>query len=190
MYPHQTVLFHTRGLGPFDFSALNEASLPVLDRLAASRKALLCPIGYLTADGVDPDADLDWVDVIQVLLDEGYDVREATIETWHDSGTPQDLLAINLAMLTEEWLNVVADRVEYPGASLRSQGEQSVSGEARFGGHVLLGPGVVVEPGASISNAVVGPAAHIGRGAEIANTLILPGAHLPSNARVSDAVWS
>ena len=41
MYPHQTVLFDTHGLGPFDFSALDEASLPALDRLAASRKAFL-----------------------------------------------------------------------------------------------------------------------------------------------------
>jgi NDP-sugar pyrophosphorylase family protein len=138
----------------------------------------------------DHEADLDWVDVVQVLLVEGYDVREAIIETWHDSGTPQDLLTLNLAMLTEEWLNAVADRVVHAGASLWRQGELSVSGEARFGGHVLLGPGVVVEPGASISNAVVGPGAHIGSGAEIANALILPGAHIPPNARVSDAVWS
>jgi N-acetylglucosamine-6-phosphate deacetylase len=46
-------LFHTHGLGPFDFSALDEASLPALDRLAASRKALLCSIVYLTADHLD-----------------------------------------------------------------------------------------------------------------------------------------
>ena len=49
MYAHQTVLFHTHGLGPFDFSAMEEASLPALDRLAASRKALICPTIYLTA---------------------------------------------------------------------------------------------------------------------------------------------
>ena len=100
------------------------------------------------------------------------------------------LLALNLDMLTEEWLNVVADRVVHACAYLWSQGEQSVSEEARFGGHVLLGPGVVVGPCAFISNAVVGPGAHIGRGAEIANALILPGAHILPHARVSDAAWS
>jgi len=137
----------------------------------------------------DQALELDWVDVVQVLLDEGYDVREATIETWHDSGTPQDLLSLNLAMLTDERLNMVAERLVDPAASLWCQGEHSVSGEARFRGHVLLGPSVVVEPGASISNAVVGSGARIGRGAEIDNALILPGAHVPPNVRVSDAVW-
>ena len=53
MYAHQTVLFHTHGLGPFDFSAMDEASLPALNRLAASRKALICPTIYLTADRVN-----------------------------------------------------------------------------------------------------------------------------------------
>jgi hypothetical protein len=48
-----TVLFHTHGLGPFDFSVLDEACLPALNRLAASRNALLCPTIYLTADRVD-----------------------------------------------------------------------------------------------------------------------------------------
>jgi len=49
---HQTVLFHTHGLGPFDFSALDENSLPALNRIAASRNVLLCPTIYLTADRV------------------------------------------------------------------------------------------------------------------------------------------
>ena len=136
----------------------------------------------------DQALELDWVDVVQVLLDEGYDVREATIETWHDSGTPQDLLALNLAMLTDERLNVVAEKLAHPVASLWCQGEHSLSSEARFRGYVLLGPDVVVGPGASISNAVVGSGARIGCGAEIANALILPGAHVPPNVRVSDAV--
>ena len=58
MYRHQTVLFHTHGLGPFDFSALEEGSLPALNRLAASRNALLAPTIYLTADRVDAFEDL------------------------------------------------------------------------------------------------------------------------------------
>jgi mannose-1-phosphate guanylyltransferase len=138
----------------------------------------------------DHEADQDWVDVVQNLLNEGYDVREAAIDTWHDSGTPEDLLALNLAMLSEDWLHKVANRLVHPSASLWSQGDHSVSDQARFCGHVLLGPAAVVEPGASISNAVVGTGARIGRGAEIANALILPGAHVPPNVRVADTVWS
>ncbi|MEQ1864873.1 MAG: hypothetical protein ABL996_09490 [Micropepsaceae bacterium] len=51
---NETVLFHTHGLGPFDFSSLIGAQLNALDDLAASRSAYLCPTIYLMPEKVAP----------------------------------------------------------------------------------------------------------------------------------------
>jgi len=45
---NQTVLFHTHGLGKFDFSKIAVSDLAQVDELAARRNALLCPTVYLT----------------------------------------------------------------------------------------------------------------------------------------------
>lgn len=50
----QVVLFHTHGLGRFDFSDLDDQDLVEINRLAAERQAFLCPTLYLTEDRVEP----------------------------------------------------------------------------------------------------------------------------------------
>ena len=47
----QAVLFHTHGLGPFDFSTLAASDLLRVDSLAAERNVLVCPTVYLTESG-------------------------------------------------------------------------------------------------------------------------------------------
>lgn len=54
----QAVLFHTHGLGGFDFSALTAADLPLVNSLAADRNVLVCPTVYLTEDGFSGFSDL------------------------------------------------------------------------------------------------------------------------------------
>ena len=42
------VLFHTHGLGGFDFSTIDSDMLGAIDALAAQRKAIVCPTVYIT----------------------------------------------------------------------------------------------------------------------------------------------
>lgn len=138
----------------------------------------------------DRAAVLDWIDVVPVLLADGYNVRAARIDTWHDVGAPGDLLALNLAMLTDQMLDSVANRLEGSVAPVWSQGDPNMPADTDFGSNVLLGPGAIVEPGVSVCNAVVGAGARIGRGAEITNAVILPGTNVPPHTLISDSVWS
>ncbi|MBI3704969.1 MAG: NDP-sugar synthase [Rhizobiales bacterium] len=133
---------------------------------------------------------LDWVDVVQVLVADDYDVRAARINTWHDAGTPKDLLALNLAMLTDEMLPMVACRSKTFSPSVWIQGEASVSPDTQFEEAVLLGCGAIVESGASLYNAIIGAGACIRSGAKIANAVVMPGAHVPMQTFVSNIVWS
>jgi hypothetical protein len=55
---NEVVLFHTHGLGPFDFSAMGRDDLHPLDRLAAARSAYLCPTIFLKLGDMRPFGDL------------------------------------------------------------------------------------------------------------------------------------
>jgi hypothetical protein len=46
------VLFHTHGLGKFDFSSLNKFDLPAVDRIASERSVYLCPTVYLKESNI------------------------------------------------------------------------------------------------------------------------------------------
>jgi mannose-1-phosphate guanylyltransferase len=135
-------------------------------------------------------SNLDWVDVVQVLVAENANVRIAQIDAWHDAGTPKDLLALNLVMLSDNVLPAIANRIEGVLGSVWTQGKARVSRETRFDGAVLLGSGAIVEPGVSLGNTVVGTGAHICSEAKLTNAVILPGACVPPHTLVSDAVWS
>jgi N-acetylglucosamine-6-phosphate deacetylase len=53
----RTVLFHSHGIGSFDFSSLAAADLPQLNELARDRGVYLCPTLFLTEDNFgDTDA--------------------------------------------------------------------------------------------------------------------------------------
>lgn len=48
------VLFHTHGLGRFDFSTMEGSDLPAINTLAAERQAYVCPTVYLAREMVRP----------------------------------------------------------------------------------------------------------------------------------------
>lgn len=135
-------------------------------------------------------APLDWVDVVRELLRGGCDVRIARIESWLDAGSPEDLLAINMALLADGLAKDLGDRIEGPFGSAWCQGPCQISPDVNFAGQVLLGADARVGSGAFIRASVVGANARIGDGARITDSLILAGARVPAGTSVSGTVSS
>lgn len=52
------VLFHTHGLGKFDFSSLTKSDLSAIDQIASERYAYLCPTVYLKQESIEAFRDL------------------------------------------------------------------------------------------------------------------------------------
>ena len=139
---------------------------------------------------LDQSVPLDWVDFVERLVTSSSNVRAARIDGWWDAGTPEDLLKLNLAMMTDKKLALVSSRSTNYSASVWLQSDASISATAQFGGKVLVGPGSLVDAGVSLHNVIVGTGARVRRGATVANAVILPGAEVPANKQVSNMVWS
>ncbi|MEQ1864872.1 MAG: NDP-sugar synthase [Micropepsaceae bacterium] len=131
---------------------------------------------------------LDWVDVVHSLLDEGFIVASHPVDRWMDAGTPEDLLKLNMEMLSDKYLHLVAREAGATcNASVWLQGESNVS-DAKLDGTVLIGDGATLESDAVVQDSIIGSQARIGKRAEIRNSVVLPGAVVPEDSTVFDAI--
>ena len=158
---------------------------------AVARERMFCGVHLVHPRAFDilPEVALDHASAPHAVVrgpqsginDEGYPVwlRRGVLMrgfdlagTFCDVGTPERLLAANLAVLDGSWssthLRPFADLVEYPGRVFVSK-DASVAGQVR--GPVLVGAGAIIEKRAVVERSVVG-----------ANTLVM------ANARVKDSV--
>jgi glucose-1-phosphate thymidylyltransferase len=91
------------------------------------------------------------VDALNVLLEQGLQMRVQPVEVWHDCGKPDALLETNCYLLEHGRDNSAA-------AAQRSD--------------VVVVPPVYIDPTASIHQSVIGPHVSIGAGCEVRRSLI------------------
>jgi mannose-1-phosphate guanylyltransferase len=107
---------------------------------------------------------------------------------WDDAGTPERILHAQ-RLLFEDGRGGPGGVP--PGASgsgpVATMGEVHAAG-ASFGAHVTLGPGVTVERGAHVANAIVMDGAVIEADATVTGSVLGPGARVRAGHRVTDQV--
>lgn len=134
---------------------------------------------------------LDWIDVVRARLGSGGRIASAPVHSWHDAGTPADLLTLNLRMLNPSNLERLA-RLEPTcqsiNASVWRQGPLRGIRNAEIHGTSLIGSGVSLADGVRLSNSVIGPGVRIGRCASVSRSVLLPGTVIPAHATIEDTI--
>ena len=105
-------------------------------------------------------------DAINIMLENGLDMRPEKIDVWLDAGTPEALLETNRYLLENGHSN-------NPDLSGRS-------------GVVINAP-VFVHPTAELENCVIGPYASIGAGAQVSSSIVRDSI-LEDEAQVRDVI--
>lgn len=126
----------------------------------------------------------DFADLVTTLLSHGRGVATHRLDgQWSDIGTPEALLAANLAYLRSPQHREATGLRALGTTGLWSRNERLLPADTRITGPVLLGQDAVVQPGTELARVVIGPGAHIGAGSTLVDTVLLPGASLPAGTR-------
>lgn len=121
-------------------------------------------------------APLDWVHVVQLVLEAGEVVSAAPIKRWSDVGAPQALLATNLEALRRGQASVVSSReIRLGDSTLWLQGPVPNLARSTFHDRVVVGAMTSLGTGSVIRNSVVGGGSVIGEGAQLEDCVVLPG---------------
>ena len=135
--------------------------------------------------------ELEITDAIQVLLDDGLEVRHRLVKGWwKDTGRPEDILEANQLVLSE----------------LSSYNRGQLEQDVKTSGIICIEEGTLVRTGTTLrgpliigKNCVIGPDAYIGpytsvgdnttiRGAEVENTIIVGDCKIDCNRRIVDSL--
>ena len=134
--------------------------------------------------------ELEIVDAIQRLIDEGYEVAYHIVEGWwKDTGKPEDVLEANRVFL-EEIEGVNRGSVEQ---SVRIQGRTDVGGGTVIKGRsVIIGP-VSIGKNCEIVDARLGPYTSVGdnteiNGGEIRNTIVIGDSIISCGKRIEGSL--
>ncbi len=133
--------------------------------------------------------ELEITDAIQVLIDDGRDVRSHVVRGyWKDLGKVEDLLEGNHLILDGLPGRVDGDVDE----ASRLQGRVTLEAGAKVVRSRIVGP-AVVGAGAQIVDAYVGPYTSIGEdcrveGSEVENSILLSGAQIVGVGRVTESL--
>ena len=133
---------------------------------------------------------IDWVDAVRELLRLGRPVFAALVPSWRDAGTPADLLALNVELLSNPvFLRRVARQVcSGDGRCVWARGAVDGLAEAMIGGNVLLGPSVQLAQRVQLFNAVIGAGVRIGANSQVHNSVVLPGTRVPDDTVIADTI--
>ncbi|MGW4941993.1 glucose-1-phosphate thymidylyltransferase [Actinoplanes sp. NPDC004185] len=120
---------------------------------------------HAAVDAITPSArgELELTDAVQWLVDRGADVRaDEYAGFWKDVGTVADVLECNRYMLGGQWGRI----------------------DGRVDTHSTIGPGVVVEAGASVVRSRIQGPAIVGAGALVEDSLLGPHTAVGAGCRV------
>jgi glucose-1-phosphate adenylyltransferase len=132
---------------------------------------------------------IDWIDIVPTLLAEGAVVATARIQSWRDIGMPSDLLNANIALLATGEISHVAEKSDFSGGTVWTQGGQYGDlSTVTFEANVLLGANVDIGQRTSIRNSVIGHGVQIGSGGVISDSLILPGGQVPPDSTLVSTI--
>ena len=136
--------------------------------------------------------ELEITDALQILLSQNHKISYYIItDYWKDTGTPEDIINANKAILENQKSNFNED--EYSDVSLNGVviiGEGTkITGNSKINGPVILGENCVVE------NANIGPNASIGNNSKlqnctIKNTIIMENCLIQSPIKISNSIIS
>lgn len=105
-------------------------------------------------------------DAINIMLENGLDMRAEKVDVWLDAGTPEALLETNRYLLERG----------------RSNGQQITARD-----DVVIVPPVYIHPTAQISKSIIGPFVSLGAGCHV-NSSILRDSILEDDAQVTDVI--
>ncbi len=108
------------------------------------------------------------VDAVNIMLDQGLQMRLETVEEWHDCGKPDALLETNRYLLDN-------GRDNSPEAAKRET--------------IVVVPPVYIDPTAEIARSVIGPYVSIGPGCVIKNSM-LQNSIVDENSEISETSLS
>ncbi len=108
------------------------------------------------------------VDAVNIMLDQGLQMRLETVEEWHDCGKPDALLETNRYLLDN-------GRDNSPEAAKRET--------------IVVVPPVYIDPTAEIARSVIGPYVSIGPGCVIKNSM-LQNSIIDANSEISETSLS
>lgn len=138
-------------------------------------------LGRLEASSVP----IDWVDIVRAMLARGELISTYRASWWLDAGTPQDILAHNLAGLESNVLHSIANQVSGSATgSLWASGSVAKVTDIKIIGRVLVDEDVKIGAYSSLEWSVVGPGARIGKNVILKHSVILPGAAIPDDTHV------
>lgn len=114
-------------------------------------------------------------DAINLLLEDGLTMQAKTVSTWHDSGTPEALLATNRYLLQHGSCNdrEALSRTDLESVEIRPPvylDPTATARSSRIGPNVSIGSGCRIE-GSLVSDSIVEAGAHI-RGSQLVDSLI------------------
>ncbi|GAA2802807.1 NDP-sugar synthase [Kitasatospora paracochleata] len=126
----------------------------------------------------------DFAELVTTLLACGRRVATHRLDgQWSDIGTPEALLAANLAYLRSPQQRRATGLRALGTNGLWSGQDRTLPPDTRITGPVVLGQDALVEPGTELARVVIGPGSHIGAGCTLVDTVLLPGASVPAGTR-------
>jgi NDP-sugar pyrophosphorylase family protein len=106
---------------------------------------------------------------------------------WIDIGSPDDYVRAHLDLLDRALVAVTSDHREVaPGVF--AQGDVQIAPDAVLVAPLVLGAGVVVEPGARVQQSTLADAVRIGRGARVLRSVLHEASTVDADAEVADSV--
>lgn len=146
---------------------------------------------YISKTQRSPRGEYEITDTLQMMIDDGAEVKYYVMDRWLDIGRPWDLLTANEAIL-ENLAGASYGDVE-PGVTLRGEvyigaGTQIRSG-AYIEGPTIIGEGCDIGPNCYIrARTAIGDNVRIGHAVEVKNSVIMNGTHIGHLSYVGDSV--